>query len=263
MARRPVPGPDEGASSAPVAPRPAWYAISPGKRSGKWRDWVTILHPPYTAWHLSYVLVGAAMAPGFHLVRLVATLIAFFLAVGIGAHSLDELRGRPLSTAISSGALATVAVLSISGAVVLGAFGIAKVGWGLAVFIAVGVVLVVAYNMELWHGRLHNDTTFALAWGSFPLLTAYYAQASTLRVAVIAGAAFAYGLSRAQRLLSTEARDMRRRVVSVEGERVYRDGSRLALTRESLLQPLERSLVALSWCTCLLGVGLVLARTGY
>jgi hypothetical protein len=250
---------DDGAARAPAAPRPAWYATSPGR----WRDWLTILHPPYTAWHLSYVLIGAALAPRFHLERLVATLIAFGLAVGIGAHGLDELRGRPLNTTISSGALATVSAASITGAVVIGALGIAQVGWGLAIFIAVGVVLVVAYNMELWHGRLHNDTTFALAWGSFPLLTAYYAQSSTIRLAAVAGAAFAYGLSRAQRVLSTDARDIRRRVVSVEGERAYADGSRRALTRESLLCPLERTLVTLSWSTCVLGIGLVLARTGH
>ena len=176
---------DDAAAHAPAAPRPAWYAASPGK----WRDWLTILHPPYTAWHLSYVLIGAAMAPEFHLERLAATLIAFGLAVGIGAHGLDELRGRPLNTTISAGVLATVSVASIAGAVVIGGIGIAQVGWGLAVFIAVGVLLVVAYNMELWHGRLHNDTTFALAWGSFPLLTAYYAQSSTLRPAAVAGAA--------------------------------------------------------------------------
>jgi hypothetical protein len=259
MAEPSRPRPDEGAGRAPAAPRPAWYAAS----SGRWRDWLTILHPPYTAWHLSYVLIGAAMAPRFHLERLGATLIAFFLAVGLGAHALDELRGRPLNTTVSSGALATVSAGSITGAVVIGAFGIAQVGWGLAVFIAVGVVLVVAYNMELWNGRLHNDTTFALAWGSFPLLTAYYAQASTIRPAAAAGAVFAYGLSRAQRLLSTEARDVRRRVVAVDGERAYADGSRRRVTREALLQPLERSLMALSWSTCLLGVGLVLARTGH
>jgi hypothetical protein len=259
MAEPARPHSDDGGARTPAAPRPAWYAAS----SGRWRNWLTILHPPYTAWHLSYVLIGAAMAPEFHIERLVATLIAFFLAVGLGAHTLDELRGRPLNTTVSSSALAVVAAGSISGAVVIGAFGIAQVGWGLAVFIAVGVVLVVAYNMELWAGRFHNDTTFALAWGSFPLLTAYYAQASTIRPAAVAGAVFAYGLSRAQRLLSSEARDVRRRVVAVDGERAYADGSRRRVTREALLQPLERSLMALSWSTCLLGVGLVLARTGH
>jgi hypothetical protein len=222
-----------------------------------------VLHPPYTAWHLSYVLIGASMAPGFHLERLAATLIAFALAVGIGAHGLDELRGRPLGTDIPSAVLATVSAAAIAGAVVLGALGTEQVGWGLAVFIVVGVALVVTYNLELWGGRLHNGTMFALGWGSFPLLTAYYAQAATIRPAAVAAAAFAFGLSRAQRELSMEAREVRRRVVAVEGERTYSDGSRRPISHTSLLRPLERGLVALSWSTCLLGVSLVLARTGH
>jgi hypothetical protein len=252
-------GQSAGAPPAPSVQRPAWYAPSPGK----WRDWLTVLHPPYTAWHLSYVLIGAAIAPRFHLDRLLATLLAFGLAVGVGAHGLDELRGRPLGTRISSPVLATVSLAAVGGAVALGALGIGKVGWGLSVFILIGVFLVIAYNLELWHKRFHNDTTFALAWGAFPVLTAYYAQAETVRPAVIAAAAFAFGLSRAQRVLSSEARDIRRRVESVEGERIYADGSRRAISPESMLRPLERALVALSWSTCALGISLVVARTGH
>ena len=41
------------------AERPAYYAARPGG----WRDWWTLLHPPYTAWHLSYSVIGAALAP--------------------------------------------------------------------------------------------------------------------------------------------------------------------------------------------------------
>ena len=245
-------GPDD-----PAAVRAAWYTAAPGR----WRDWLSVLHLPYTAWHLSYVLIGAGLAPVLSVSRLVATLIAFGLAVGVAAHGLDELRGRPLGTHIAAPVLAGVSVAALAGAVVLGAIGIGRVGWGLAGFIAVGAVLVVAYNLETWGGRLHNDTTFALAWGAFPVLTAYYAQAATLRPAAVFGALFAYGLSRAQRVLSTEARDLRRRVVQVSGERTYRDGSHVALSRQSLLAPIERSLVMLSWCTCAIGVAVVLARS--
>ena len=156
-----------------------------------------------------------------------------------------------------------MAAVALCGAVVLGAVGIHRVGWGLAGFIAVGVVLVVAYNLELWGGRLHNDVLFAVAWGAFPLLTAYYAQTATLRPAAVCGALFAYGLSRAQRVLSTDARQIRRRLASVAGERVYTDGTRQRITGPSLLRPLEQTLVALSWSTCALGVALVLARTGH
>ncbi|MBV8463699.1 MAG: hypothetical protein JO368_10420 [Acidimicrobiales bacterium] len=239
-------------------PRPAWYAVS----SGSVRDWVTILHLPYTSWHLSYVLIGAALAPRLSVPRLLGTLLAFALAVGVAAHALDEWRGRPLGTAIPSRVLLAAAALSLAGAVAIGIVGIARVGAGLVAFIALGVVFVVGYNLELWGGRLHNDAVFALAWGSFPLLTAYFAQTGTIRLEAAFGALFAYGLSRAQRVLSTDARQLRRRVRSVTGQSVDADGTRRSVTRESLLRPLERALVALSWSVAALGIAMVLSRTG-
>jgi hypothetical protein len=159
--------------------------------------------------------------------------------------------------------LAAVAGVSLCAAAALGAVGISQVGWGLAPFIAIGVVLVIAYNLELWDGRLHNDFVFAASWGAFPLLTAYYAQTGRFSLSAVCGAVFAYGLSSAQRALSTDARDIRRRVTSVSGERLYRDGSRRTIDRATLLRPLERALVTLSWSTCALGVALVLARAGH
>ena len=108
------------------------------------------------------------MAPRFHLERLLATLIAFGLAVGVGAHGLDELRDRPLRTHISSPVLATVSGAAIVGAVALGALGIAQVGWGLAAFVVTGVVLVIGYNLEIWGGRLHTSAIFALGWARSP-----------------------------------------------------------------------------------------------
>src|SRR5215471_8196694 len=104
--------------------RPAFYAA----RAGGWRDWWTILHPPYTAWHLSYVAIGAALAPHLDATRLAATLLAFFFAVGVSAHALDELSGRPLRTNISDRALKTAIVLGLAAAVALGIAGISRVG---------------------------------------------------------------------------------------------------------------------------------------
>jgi asparagine N-glycosylation enzyme membrane subunit Stt3 len=238
--------------------RAAWYATAPGT----WRDWVTLLHPPYTAWHLAYVLVGAGLAAHVSGVRLAATLGAFALAVGVAAHALDELRGRPLATTISTPVLAGAAAASLAGATALGALGVARVGWGLVGFVAAGVVLVLGYNLELCGGRLHRDSVFAAAWGAFPLLTAYYAQTGTVRLSAVVGAGFAYGLSRAQRTLSADARELRRRVATVSGEKVLADGTRVPISHDTLLRPLERALSALSWSTCALGVALVLARSG-
>jgi len=158
--------------------RSAFYSV--GRGTGGLGDWVTLLHPPYTLWHLSYVAIGAAVMPDLVLWRLAGTLLAFFLAVGIGAHALDELHGRPLGTGISSGLLTTVAVVSITAAMVLG---LVYGGWKLLPFVIIGGVLVYAYNLELFGGVLHSDVWFAVAWGAFPALVGAYAQHWTLSLA--------------------------------------------------------------------------------
>jgi hypothetical protein len=163
----------------PETQRPAFYAA---KRGG-WRDWWTVLHPPYTAWHLSYVVIGATIAPHVHVSRLVGTVLAFFLAVGVAAHCLDELHGRPLRTLIPGRVLVAATVVSLTGAVAIGVIGVVSVGVVLVPFIVVGPLLVMAYNAELFGGVVHTDAGFAAAWGAFPVLTAYVAQAGTLRPA--------------------------------------------------------------------------------
>jgi hypothetical protein len=238
-----------------VSDRPAYYAA----RSGGWRDWWTLLHPPYTGWHLSYAVIGASLAPRVQTSRLVATVLAFFLAVGLAAHALDELHGRPLRTRIPSWALVLVVVVGLAGALVLGIFGILRVGWVLVPFMVAGPLLVVGYNAELF---LHTDSGFAFAWGSFPLLTAYVAQAKTLSVAAVLAAVAAFALSYAQRALSTPARDIRRRVTDVTGTVTFSSGRVVDLSAEVLTQPLERALRAASWAIMLFAAALAVARLG-
>lgn len=238
--------------------RPAFYAA---KRGG-WREWWTLLHPPYTAWILGYVVIGASLAPHVHLDRLLATLLAFFLAVGLGAHALDELHGRPLRTSVSSRALVLVTVLSLAGAVALGVIGVVRVGWTLVPFIVIGPLLVVAYNAELFGGVVHTDWGFAAAWGAFPVLTAYVAQAESLSWAAVLAAGFALVLSLAQRALSTPARTVRRRVRRVEGSMTFADGSEKVVDKRTLLDPLEAALRYMAWGVVLLAAGLAVARLG-
>ncbi len=219
--------------------RPAWYAL----RSGGLRDYVTLLHPPYTLWHLSYVAVGAAVAPRFHLDRLAWGLLAFFLALGVSAHALDELKGRPLQTRIPSAALVALAVIGLAGAAAVGVGAAAAWGWWLLAFVAAGAVLVPAYNLELFGGVLHNDWGFALAWGAFPAATGYFVEAQTIAVAGVAAAAYATALSLAQRALSTPVRAARRERRTLEGT-----------------ETLERALRLLTWASVLVAVALVAAR---
>lgn len=236
--------------------RPAFYAA----RTGGWRDWWTVLHPPYTAWHLSYVVLGACLAPRTDGIRLLATVLAFFFAVGIAAHTLDELHGHPLRTRISDQVLWVAAAGGLAAAVALGLAGIPQVGPGLVAFIVVGPLLVVGYNLELLGGRLHSDAGFAAAWGAFPALTGYFAQAERVdAVALLAGGA-AFGLSWAQRSLSTPARMLRRKVAAVEGSLTMADGTVRPLDDRVLLAPLEQALRALSWSMVALAGALALAR---
>ena len=236
--------------------RPAFYAL----RSGGWRDLVTLLHPPYTAWHLSYVALGAAAAPHIYVGRLIAALAAFFLAVGISAHALDELHGRPLGTRLRRSTLIALAVIAFAGAIAIGVAGIIVVSPLLAPLVLAGGLLVPAYNLELAGGRFHNDTWFALAWGGFPAFTGYFANALTIRPAGLLVAAACCLLSAAQRQLSTPVRRLRRNTTEVVGQQRLQDGSVIELTPAGLSAPLEGALRALWLALVLLAVGLVAVR---
>ena len=244
------------AEAAATEPRPAFYALE----LGSWRDYVTLLHPPYTLWHLSYVVLGAALAPAVHYGRLAATLLAFFLAVGIAAHALDELNGRPLRTGIPSATLWSLAAVSLAGAVGLGVLGAVLVSPWLLVFVAAGAFFVFAYNQEMFGGRFHTGFWFALAWGAFPLLTAYWAMAERLEPSAAAGALAAFALSLAQRSLSSRVRGVRRRVRDITGVVIYNDGSEEQIDRCWALAADERALILLAAAMVTLSAAALLAR---
>jgi hypothetical protein len=206
------------------------------------------------------VVIGACLAPRVDVTKLIATLLAFLLAVGVAAHALDELHGRPLRTEIPTWALVAATAAGLAGALGLGIAGVARTGWTLVPFLVAGPLLVLAYNAELFGGVVHTTVGFAVAWGAFPVLTAYVAQTGRLSVAAAFAALGAVGLSAAQRALSTPARQLRRRTRHVSGSAVLSDGSSIGLDRETLLVPLESALRALSWSMVLLATALALSR---
>jgi hypothetical protein len=235
---------------------PAFYAL----RAGGWRDYITLLHPPYTLWHLSYVCIGWAASERVHTDRLIMLLAAFFLAVGVGAHALDELRGRPLKTRIPTPLLVAVATLAIGGAMAIGVTEAARTSWSIMWFVVVGGFIVVAYNLELFGGAFHSDVWFALAWGAFPALTANWANTLSFSVPSVLVAGGCFALSLAQRALSTPVRELRRRVVSVRGTLEYADGTTSPIDASYLRASPERALKAMSVGLPLLAAGLVALR---
>jgi hypothetical protein len=220
--------------------RPAFYAL----RQGGWRDYVTVLHLPYTVWNLSYVALGAALAPHFRTGRMLWTMAAFALALGVAAHVLDELNGRPLRTAIPSGVLVALAAVALAGACAIGVW--AAFAWherALLAFVAAGGIMAPAYSLEWFGGALHNAWGLALSWAAFPVLTAYFAQAGTLHAEAFLAAAFATAMIHVQRTLSTPVRHARRALGTTEN-----------------VEPLERALRILPWANAFLGCALVVAR---
>jgi hypothetical protein len=196
--------------------------------------------------------MGAAVMPHLVLWRLGGTLIAFFLTVGIGAHVLDELHGRPLRTGIGS------AVLAISGAVTIGAamaMGLLDGGLRLLPFVVLGGMLVAGYNLEHFGGVLHCDVGFAASWGAFPVLLGAYAQHWTLSLA--AGAA-AVTCRWASARWAPPARMLRRRVTGVSVRVTFTDGSEQQLSRADLLAPIERALRYFVCATGLVALAMVL-----
>jgi hypothetical protein len=247
-----------------VTDKPAYYA----RRGGWLADCWTLLHPPYTLWHLSYAVLGASLAPHLGWTPLLLTVVAFFLAVGIAAHALDERAGHPLETAFGDRALVVAATVALLGAVALGLYGAFwwnGPNWPLAVAVPTGVALVVGYNLELAGGRLHNDLTFGLGWGGFPVVVGYLAQApgldSSRGPAAVAAAGAAVALTYAQRRLSTPSRALRRRTSEVAGTIRRVDGTVLPLDSSTLLAPLEGALRAISWGVPLMALAALLSHT--
>lgn len=243
-------------SASTEVDRSAFYALRPGG----WRDLVTVLHPPYTAWNLATVALGAAVAPTLHAWRLGATMGAFLLAVGVSAHALDELHGRPLQTELSKRTLVVLATIGLAGAVAIGVVTAIVVSPLLIPLIVFGGLFVPAYNLELAGGRFHNDFWLAVGWGGFSAFTGYFVNALTVRPAGLLVSAACCFFLLAQRRLSTPVRELRRRTVEVSGQQRLSDGTVIELTRERLVAPLDGALSVLWIAFVLLATGLVVFR---
>lgn len=230
--------------------RPAFYAPTGTIRG----DVVSLLHVPYTLWHLSYVPIGAALAPSLDLLVLAGTLAAFAFGLGIGAHALDEVKGRPLGTRLSDRALWMMGTGAMAVSMAIAVIGAFVVSPWVPVWAVAGILLATGYALE-WP-VLHTDLGFGLAWGAFPLLVGYWAQTGSVTWAVLVMAGAATLLSLTQRALSTPARFVRRRT----RESVTRFDEGTEWDRGELLDTWEKPLRLLSWTSVAIAVGLLLTH---
>jgi hypothetical protein len=235
--------------------RPAFYALE----SGGWRDYWTLLHPPYTLWHLSFVAIGACVVRVIRPAYLGLALLAFFFAVGIAAHALDEFAGRPLRTHIADRVLLGLAGIALLGAVAIGVYGASLVSWWGVVFIGIGGLLVPAYNLEWFGGRFHSDLWFAVMWGGFPALAGAFSQTGRIDVPTLLVCTGCALIAAAQRRLSTPVRRFRRRVTDVHGD-LREAGVLEPITPATITDAPEGALRLLWPAMVALAVGLVITR---
>jgi hypothetical protein len=226
---------------------------------------VTVLHPPYTLWHVSNVAIGAAAAPHIYVGRLAAAIAAFFLAVGVGAHALDELHGRPMGTQLSRRTLIALATGGLGGALAIGIVGTIVVSPTLAPLVLAGGFIAPAYNLEWFGGRFHTDFWLAASWGGFSAFTGWWVNSlglHSVREVIAASAAVlaCFSLTIVQRRLSTPVRELRRRTLAVKGEQHLTDGTVRRLNRTDLAAPLDGALRGLSVAVPLLAVATVTLR---
>jgi ubiquinone/menaquinone biosynthesis methyltransferase len=242
-----------GPSVASAPTSAAFYALRPGGL----RDYWTLLHPPYTLWHLSYVLLGAALAPMPDPRIVVGALLAFFLGVGLASHAFDELQGRPLGTRIPAGVLLAMGSFALIGAVALGVLAASMLGPWFLLLVAVGAALVISYGLEI--PIVHSDIGFALAWGGFPVVASAAANGAPW-LATLAAAVGASLLSLAQRRLSTPVRRIRRTAEEVNGSIRYRDGTVEVIDAARLISAPESGLRLIWLAIAAISIGTLLAR---
>ena len=188
---------------------------------------------------------------------MIGAVVAFFLGVGVAAHSFDELQGRPLGTRIPTAALVAFGAVALASAIALGIFAASQLGLWFLAFVAVGAALVVLYGLET--PVIHSDMGFALGWGGFPVLTAAVATGASVAPAIVVAIAASL-LSLAQRRLSTPVRRIRRKARDVTGTITFRDGTTEALDRRALIAAPEGALRLLWLATVALSIGLLLVR---
>lgn len=219
-------------------------------------DLVAVLHPPYTAWHLSYVVIGAALASSLDGLRLAGALIAFGLGTGVLAHALDEWHDRPLQTRLADTTLLGLAALAGVGVLAVTVVGIVVVSPWVAAWGVAGTAAAIGYAVErpAW---MHGTVSFALAWGAFPVLVGYWAQTETLSVDAGAAAAAAALFSATQRSLSLPARRVRRDTIDAQLQ-LWTDANTERWSRRRVLATWERPLLLLAAAMVLLSTALAL-----
>jgi len=237
--------------------KPAWYTVA---GHGLLSDLVNLIHPPYTLWHLSYVVIGIGLSPIIHPDRSIVVVLAFFLGLGIGAHALDETMGNPLKTRLSRHKLYLIGFSSLAAAVAIGAYYVVTLSLLLLPIIFAEVFFALAYNLEAFNKRFHNVLVFSISWGVLPFLTGYFVNSLSVSFGALLTSIAIGLLTYVQRTLSLQARSVRRTITSPIRALKLENGEEISVTSTDLISPAEKSLKALTLTIFIFAIALICQR---
>jgi len=195
-----------------------WFVPKFGTRN--FQLGIGILFLPYTGMVISFAVWGS-LAVDFSLERLGAICLLYFLALGISAHCLDALgsKAKPWGF-LSKKKLLTLAISALTGAFTIGLY-YAFLDSPLLIPIGIAeIFFLFAYNLELFHGKFHNNTSFVISWGILPVFAGTVIQTNSITTESLVFAVIAGILSYVLIKTSRNYKDLKRR--SAEAERIYK-----------------------------------------
>ena len=155
-----------------------WFVPKFGTRN--FRLGIGILFLPYTGMVVAFAAWGSLVVD-YSLERLGAICLLYFLALGISAHCLDALGSKTKPWGfLSKKKLWIISLITLSGAIIIG-FHYAFLDSPLLIPIGiVEIFFLVSYNLELFNGKFHNNSSFVLSWGVLPVLAGTIIQINSI-----------------------------------------------------------------------------------
>jgi hypothetical protein len=216
---------------------------------------------------LSYVLIGAMLSPTIYPDRVLLTLLAYFLGLGLSAHALNELHAAHWTKALGKTELIIIFALPLGGALITGVYGIVKLlaisGSPLASATLMTLILLetfflFAYNTEAFNGRFHSDVAFAFSWAVLPTVLSYYVNSLRITVGVVLVALAMAATAGIEINLSRWCKDLRRRSALTELQ--FADGTQQNMSTLELTARPEKALKLIVVVVDMVAIGLVVYR---
>ncbi len=155
-----------------------WFVPKFGTKN--FRLGIGILFLPYTGMVIAFAAWGSLVVD-YSLERLGAICLLYFLALGISAHCLDALGSKTKPWGfLSKKKLWIISLITLSSAIIIG-FHYAFLDSPLLIPIGiVEIFFLVSYNLELFNGKFHNNSSFVLSWGVLPVLAGTIIQINSI-----------------------------------------------------------------------------------